>query len=175
MCCFSADLTRSITSLQSPYLFWRNMRILGYQKVVLPDIPHLQSGTLWRSSHVVLPRPAARCATEVSLVMMRLQFLIIAAVSRKSQTSSIRSWHRTKRSLKLQVSSCSLPLPFCSERKDTSLTSESLEISYKGDVRPLSAVFSARGFPCQLIPIIGLFSWERMFLHFAVISFSVDI
>ena len=97
-----------------------NSRIVGYHGLSVRSRSQRQSGEALSATHVGRASAPARCAIEVSEVMMRSRLAMIAAVSRKasgprsssSPRSSTRSRNGTSRS-------CSAPGPFCKETRLT--------------------------------------------------------
>src|SRR4029077_18844801 len=63
---------------------WRNRRRVGYQGLSLRSSSHRQSGTYRNATHVGRPSAPAKCATEVSDVMIRSSASMTAAVSMKA-------------------------------------------------------------------------------------------
>ena len=67
-----------------------------------PSSPQVQWGISFSSNQTFLPIPPAKWAIDVSEVIIKLQFSMMEAFSRKSQVESIWSWQLTNLSLKEQ-------------------------------------------------------------------------
>lgn len=87
----SSTFTLLITLSQSPGVGCRNRRMLGYQGLSIRSSIHRQSGEKGSSTQTGLPMAPAKCATEVSTLMIKSRCAIAAAVSPKVIRSGARS------------------------------------------------------------------------------------
>src|ERR1700685_985522 len=106
--------TRSMTVDQSPAIFWRKRRAVGYHGLSSRSRSQRQSGLRVSKIQTGLPSAPARCATAVSTVMTRSRLAIAAAGS----AEALRLVERSMRLRSIGISSNSFAAgPFCNEYK----------------------------------------------------------
>ena len=165
-------MTRCMTPSQLLFSCCRKSRKDPYQKVVSFPNPHRQSGTFWRRSQVGFPMPPARWAIAVSLVMIRSQLLMMAAVCTVGVPTRLRTilmqrptlrtvlvfiwvawiqWHATtmRSQPKMMAAANTAPVPVTTSPPTTPFTAS------KSTPSPRTSVFSRTGPTYPVTPHIG--------------------
>ncbi len=149
----TSSAIRAKTASQSPSVFWRNRRMVGYQGVSVRFSSQRQSAMVERASQMGTARAPARCAAAVSAVMTRSRFFITAPVSTNAPVSASSASDSSVTEMRpVRERIWSTPSPFWRLYSCTPGTAASGAKAASGTERCRSHLWC--GLPCQAMPTL---------------------